>query len=120
VAYKADILRNIEPPRPRYEYKRNPMAVYRERPLHEGVTYASQDKLPKLPIPELAQSCKRYLAALRPLQTNREHAETRHAVNEFLKHDGPELQERLSKYAVGRSSYIEQFCTSSWGNLPRS
>ena len=76
----------------------------------QGITFAAQDKLPKLPIPELESSTAKYLAALKPLQTTREHAETKQAVEEFLKGDGPDLQERLKKYANGKTSYIEQFC----------
>jgi len=75
-----------------------------------GTTYAYQDQLQKLPIPDLEKTCRNYLDAVRPLQTHREHAETRAAVREFLKTDGPELQERLKKYASSKSSYIEQFC----------
>jgi carnitine O-acetyltransferase len=75
-----------------------------------GITFAAQDKLPKLPIPELDHTMKKYLDALEPLQTSREHAETKQAVEEFQKTDGPELQERLKKYATGKTSYIEQFC----------
>ena len=75
-----------------------------------GITFAHQDKLPKLPIPDLEASCQKYLTALRPLQSRREHSETQHAVEEFLKHDGPELQEKLKRYAAGQTSYIEQFC----------
>ncbi|EHK99280.1 putative mitochondrial carnitine O-acetyltransferase [Glarea lozoyensis 74030] len=75
----------------------------------QGITFAAQDKLPKLPIPELEQSMTRYLAALKPLQSPREHAESTQAVEEFLKSEGPELQERLKKYATGKTSYIEQF-----------
>ncbi|KAL1871580.1 hypothetical protein VTK73DRAFT_2009 [Phialemonium thermophilum] len=82
-----------------------------------GVTFAYQDKLPKLPIPELADTCQRYIAALKPLQSPREHAETKHAVEEFLKQDGPELQEKLKKYAEGRTSYIEQFWYDSYLNF---
>lgn len=85
------------------------MSVHDEEPKG-GVTFAYQDKLPKLPIPELAESCQKYLTALKPLQSPREHAETKHAVQEFLKHDGNELQEKLRRYAEGRTSYIEQFC----------
>lgn len=77
-----------------------------------GITFAHQDKLPKLPIPDLESSLQKYLAVLRPLQTTREHAETRIAVDEFLRQDGPELQEKLKRYAEGRTSYIEQFCRS--------
>jgi carnitine O-acetyltransferase len=75
-----------------------------------GVTFAHQDKLPKLPIPELESTCQKYLAALKPLQSPREHSDTKHAVREFLKTEGPELNEKLKKYAEGKTSYIEQFC----------
>jgi len=76
----------------------------------QGVTYDHQDDLPKLPIPELESTCKKYIEVLKPLQNHREHRDTVAAVEEFLKHDGPVLQERLKKYATGKSSYIEQFC----------
>lgn len=85
------------------------MGVNEER-SYPGVTFAQQDKLPKLPIPDLVSSCSKYLQALRPLQSAREHADTKHAVQEFLNHEGPDLQERLKKYAEGKTSYIEQFC----------
>ncbi|KAH0372836.1 acyltransferase ChoActase/COT/CPT, partial [Aureobasidium melanogenum] len=83
----------------------------------QGVTFASQDKLPKLPIPDLDKSCNKYLSSLRPLQSAREHAETEAAVQEFLRAEGPELQEKLKKYATGRSSYIEQFWYDSYLNF---
>ncbi|KZF20638.1 carnitine acetyl transferase [Xylona heveae TC161] len=87
-------------------------------PTHQGgVTFSSQHKLPKLPIPELESTCRKYIAALRPLQSAREHHETKAAVHEFLKSGGPELQERLKKYATGRSSYIEQFWYDSYLNF---
>lgn len=84
--------------------------AYQDDQPKGGVTYAHQDKLPKLPIPELDRSCERYLAALKPLQSAREHAETKNAVQEFLRNEGPELNEKLKKYAEARTSYIEQFC----------
>ena len=91
--------------------QREPLASH--KPQHKpGITFAAQDKLAKLPIPELESTCKKYLGALKPLQSEREHEDTTAAVNEFLKRDGPELQERLKKYATGKTSYIEQFCTS--------
>ncbi|KAK0615816.1 Choline/Carnitine o-acyltransferase-domain-containing protein [Bombardia bombarda] len=85
--------------------------------LANGVTFASQEKLPKLPIPDLKDTCQRYLTALKPLQSPREHAETNQAVLEFLKGDGPELNEKLKKYAEGRTSYIEQFWYDSYLNF---
>jgi len=75
-----------------------------------NTTFSGQSSLSKLPIPELDSSVTKYLAALKPLQTTREHAETQQAAEEFLKNDGPDLQEKLKKYATGKTSYIEQFC----------
>lgn len=89
---------------------REPLASHQNPKSRPGVTYAAQDKLAKLPIPELEASCKRYIAALEPLQSRREHHDTKAAVAEFLRAEGPELHERLKKYATGKSSYIEQFC----------
>lgn len=86
------------------------MSVYRDEPTPGGVTFAAQDSLPKLPIPDLASTCQRYLDVLRPLQSAKERAETRHAVDDFLRHDGIELHERLKNYASDKTSYIEQFC----------
>ena len=77
-----------------------------------GVTYGHQDDLPKLPIPDLESTTRKYLTALRPLQNSHEHNDTEAAVEEFLQNDGPELQARLKKYATGKTSYIEQFCMS--------
>lgn len=79
--------------------------------VKQGITFAAQDRLEKLPIPELESSIKKYLAALKPLQSVREHAETQQAAEEFIKGgQGAELQEKLKKYATGKTSYIEQFC----------
>ncbi|CAJ0545672.1 Ff.00g091450.m01.CDS01 [Fusarium sp. VM40] len=109
--------RRNSPPRLSGDYTRVPMATYKDSKSNGGITFSSQDKLPKLPIPELEASCKRYLEALKPLQSAREHAETQHAVNEFLKSDGPELQEKLKTYAQGKTSYIEQFWYDSYLNF---
>jgi carnitine O-acetyltransferase len=81
--------------------------------MEGGITFGAQDKLPKLPIPELESTTGRYLEALKPLQSPREHAETKHAVNEFLREEGPDLQDKLKRYAQGKTSYIEQFCMSA-------
>jgi carnitine O-acetyltransferase len=76
-----------------------------------GITFAHQDSLPKLPIPDLESTCRKYIDAVAPLQTPKEQEDTRAAVRDFLKSEGPGLQERLQKYASSKTSYIEQFCT---------
>lgn len=96
--------------------KKEPLASSKSAESKPGITFAAQDRLPKLPIPDLEQTCKKYIEALDPLQTQREHNDTEAAVREFLRSEGPELQERLKKYSTGKSSYIEQFCTCRHSN----
>lgn len=79
-------------------------------PKKRGLTFANQDSLPKLPVPDLEDTCRRHLDTLEALQTPREHEETKAAVQEFLKNDGPVLQEILKNYASSKTSFIEQFC----------
>ncbi|KAG5984502.1 hypothetical protein E4U55_004495 [Claviceps digitariae] len=98
-------------------YTRMPLDKSGEAQRDGGITFAGQDKLPKLPIPDLASTCDKYLEALRPLQSPRERAETEHAVRDFLSTDGPDLQEKLKRYARGKTSYIEQFWYDSYLNF---
>ena len=91
------------------EEQHKPLASHKKE-IERGITFAAQDSLKKLPIPELESSLKKYLEALKPLQSPKEHAETQQACEEFLKGEGPALQEKLKKYANGKTSYIEQFC----------
>lgn len=77
-------------------------------------TLAYQGKLPKLPIPPLADTCRRYLKALEGLQDEEEHAATKIAVQRFLENEGPGLQEQLVEYAKDKSSYIEEFWYESY------
>jgi carnitine O-acetyltransferase len=89
---------------------REPLAASKSAQSKPGVTFAAQDKLPKLPIPDLESTLQKYLTALEPLQSGREHRATEDAVSEFMHNEGPQLNERLKLYATGKSSYIEQFC----------
>ncbi|KAG1489008.1 hypothetical protein G6F46_011905 [Rhizopus delemar] len=79
-----------------------------------GETFKFQDKLPKLPIPDLESTLQKYLAALKPLETPKEHEATKLAAKEFLEKDGPELQDKLQTYATDKSSYIEEFWYDSY------
>ncbi|KAJ4857543.1 choline/Carnitine o-acyltransferase domain-containing protein [Trichoderma breve] len=106
-----------QPPQLSAAYTRVPKATYHESMMEGGITFGAQDKLPKLPIPELENSARKYLEALKPLQSPREHAETKHAVSEFLREEGPDLQEKLKRYAQGKTSYIEQFWYDSYLNF---
>ncbi|ORX48839.1 acyltransferase ChoActase/COT/CPT [Hesseltinella vesiculosa] len=80
----------------------------------EPVTFKYQDKLPKLPIPDLNDTATRYLSALKPLQSEQEHEKTKTSVKAFLEQEGPNLQEKLQTYATDKSSYIEEFWYDSY------
>src|SRR5437868_4704541 len=45
-------------------------------------TFGYQDNLPKLPIPDLESTCRKYLESLLPLQSAREHEDTKAAVQD--------------------------------------
>ena len=92
--------------------EQNDSLSQQENERKPGITFAAQDKLPKLPIPDLESTCQKYLDVLKPLQSNQEQSDTAAVVQDFLKGEGPELQTRLKKYATGKTSYIEQFCMS--------
>lgn len=72
---------------------------------HPRRTFSCQDKLPRLPIPPLEDTCRRYLKALEALQDEKEHELTTAAVKEFLEKDGPEIQKRLRDWAKDKDRY---------------
>jgi carnitine O-acetyltransferase len=72
-------------------------------------------KLPKLPLPKLEDTCKRYLRALEALQDDEEHERTKGVVKEFLESgEGEKWQKRLEEYNEGVDSYIEEFWYESY------
>ncbi len=89
----------------------NPMTRFEANPP-ESRTFARQSELPKLPIPPLEETCRRYLRALEGLQDPKEHVETKRAVDDFLQHDGPRVQERLKEYAKDKARCV---CFSTLG-----
>ena len=80
----------------------NPVTKFQAHPP-ENRTFARQHELPKLPIPPLEDTCQRYLRALEGLQDPRDHEETKKAVDDFLKGEGPRIQERLKVWAENKA-----------------
>lgn len=74
----------------------------------QGKTFAGQSSIPKLPIPPLEDTCSRYLRALEGLQDPAEHARTKAVVEEFLKSEGPRLQEKLKAYAADKARCVNR------------
>lgn len=71
-----------------------------------------QASLPKLPVPNLEDTCRRYLSALKELQDADEHADTKRAVDEFLHGDGPRIQQKLQAWAETQARSVLGFVTN--------
>ena len=88
--------------------------------IRTSITYGAQPELPPLPIPSLNETLNKFLQNLEALQTTEERAEAKQIVLEFMKGDGPTLQELLleydrSKRATGEiGSYVEEFWNDSY------
>ncbi|CAO1613709.1 unnamed protein product [Parajaminaea phylloscopi] len=82
--------------------------------LGAGKTFSRQEELPKLPIPALQDTAKRYLASLEAVQPAEEHRQTSAVVQRFLENEGPALQQQLEDYASDKVSYIEEFWDDSY------
>lgn len=82
--------------------------------LKDSKTFQNQPKLPRLPIPPLEDTARRYLRALQGLQDPDEHEQTKQAVEDFLNGDGPRIQQKLIEYAADKPSYIEEFWYESY------
>ncbi|XP_057658720.1 carnitine O-palmitoyltransferase 2, mitochondrial [Diorhabda carinulata] len=75
-----------------------------------------QRSLPRLPIPALDLTCKRYLAAQKPLLIDEAYRKTESNVEQFINTSGKHLQELLKNYdrLNKHSSYISEFWSDSY------
>lgn len=75
---------------------KNCVSGYRED-SSKGAMLRFEDSLPKLPVPTLEETSKRYLKSVHPLLNKAEFAATKRTVDEFVKAGsiGQELQKRL-------------------------
>lgn len=82
----------------------------------KGPMLRFEDSLPRLPVPTLEETAKRYLKSVHPLLTKQEFAETEKAVKEFLSPDslGQTLQKRL--LARREEPSIKNWIHEWWNN----
>lgn len=77
----------------------------------EKVTFKFQSQLPKLPVPALSATAKKYLRSVKPLVRPETYARTENAVQEFVKPGGvgEELQRRLTEHAGTKTNWLYEF-----------
>lgn len=67
-------------------------------------TFYFQSSLPRLPIPDLKQTCEKYLHSVKPLIDDKDYNHTKEIVNDFLLHEGLKLQQIL----IARDNFNNQ------------
>ncbi len=76
-------------------------------------TFGDEDRLPRVPVPTLADTCRRFLEWSAPLLTDEQRARTEKAVAEFLAPDSPahEPQAALERFDAepGVASWLDRF-----------
>lgn len=81
-------------------------------------TFGNEDLLPRVPLPELEETCERFLAWCAPLLTAQELAQTEAAVADYLRPDSParELHAELVLYneTEGVHSWLDTFWPSRY------
>ncbi|KAJ7319507.1 hypothetical protein OS493_035817 [Desmophyllum pertusum] len=70
-------------------------------------TFQLQDKLPSLPVPPLAQTCKKYLESVEPHLTREEYLQTQFLVNEFASGVGKDLHRKLEIRGKSMRNWLE-------------
>lgn len=96
----------------------SPVTKFQQHP-RENRTFARQCELPKLPVPPLEETCERYLKSLEGLQDPKDHEESKRAVEDFLKTDGPRIQERLKAWAENKDRSVMGLRTRLLSRLTR-
>ncbi|GKY99897.1 hypothetical protein MPSEU_000943300 [Mayamaea pseudoterrestris] len=85
-----------------------------------SVTFAAQQNLPRLPIPDLEVTMRKFPAVLAGIQDEEQQAETKRVALEFLQGPGPILQQALIDYerqgfeSGDLGSYVEEFWNESY------
>ncbi|MCJ8279469.1 MAG: choline/carnitine O-acyltransferase [Rivularia sp. ALOHA_DT_140] len=79
------------------------------------MTYQFQNSLPKLPLPTLEETCKRYLEIIAPLLSEAEIEKTQAVVKEFEEVSGKRLQQQLEIInRATKTSYVHDYREESF------
>ncbi|CEP62870.1 carnitine O-acetyltransferase CAT2 LALA0_S06e05732g [Lachancea lanzarotensis] len=97
-----------------YYLAQHPNAFYQQkRKGFQGLTFENQQKMPSLPVPELEKTLHKYIETIKPYCRTKEQLEQQGKLcAEFAANQGPELQNRLQKFAGQSRNWLSQF----WDN----
>ncbi|XP_059146443.1 carnitine O-acetyltransferase-like isoform X2 [Physella acuta] len=83
------------------------------RVIPKGRTFSVQYSLPKLFVPPLDQTLKKYLDTCRPLLTDEQYKATEEIVERFKNKEGPNLQKLLEERAQNHTNWLSDW----WKNI---
>jgi hypothetical protein len=108
LAAREDTARSAEPPKSRMDVNQSPEWSTR--------TFANEDRLPRVPLPALADTCDRFVEWCAPLLTAEQLATTEKAVAAFRDGPGPRLHAALERYDAGEGvqSWLDSFWRSRY------
>jgi carnitine O-acetyltransferase len=92
--------------------------------LRSAGTFELQDKLPLLPIPELKQTCEKFLVWVKPLLNDGEFQKTSLTVKKFMQVDGEgaKLQQSMIEWSQGKGmeSWLEDLWEETYLSFRKS
>ena len=86
----------------------------RTQPTTDGPLYSAQPNLPKLPVPDLKETCAKYLQTVRPLLDDVAYAKTQAIVEEFVKPGG--IGEMLQTRLMEKDQATKKSWLIDWWN----
>lgn len=76
----------------------------------KGDLFKFQSQLPRLPVPTLEETCKKYLKTVEPFLSTEQLEKTKANVDAFVSGgQGQELQTRLQNFAKGKDNWLAEF-----------
>ncbi|CAL1534831.1 unnamed protein product [Lymnaea stagnalis] len=80
-----------------------------QRIIPKGRTFSVQYSLPKLPVPPLEQTLRKYLETCQPLLTEDQYMATEEIVKRFQSKEGPTLQKLLEERALNHTNWLSDW-----------
>jgi hypothetical protein len=93
-----------------------------QHPLRIGAPnprlYSNQGALPRLPVPKLEETCRRFLLSVRPVLADEDYQAFTRLVADFQRKEGPKLQRYLTLKSWFTPNYVRRTRAHAWAPPP--
>jgi len=92
------------------------LTVCRKSKKNSNISFRVRKPLPKVPVPELAETMNKYLLCIRPIVSNDQYERTRQLVEQFQKPGGTGelLQSRLMEFAETTDNWVSLIAAATY------